>query len=60
MKKLTSKDIIESKGKRKLTMATAYDFYTAKAAEVAGIAEEITKRLKIPVIGIGSGPGCDG
>jgi len=37
MKKLTAKDIIEIKGKRKLTMTTAYDFYTAKAAEVAGI-----------------------
>ena len=24
------------------------------------VAKEITKRLKIPTIGIGSGPGCDG
>ena len=37
MKKLTVKDILEIKGKKKITITTAHDYYTAKAAEYAGI-----------------------
>ena len=37
MKKLTVKDLINLKGKRKITMITAVDYFTAKAAEQAGI-----------------------
>ena len=37
MKKLTVKELLSLKGKRKITMTTALDYYTAKAAEKANI-----------------------
>jgi 3-methyl-2-oxobutanoate hydroxymethyltransferase len=36
-RKLTVKDLLATKGKRKLSMTTVFDHYTAKAAELAGI-----------------------
>ena len=46
MTKLTSKEILESKGKRKITMTTALDYFTAKAVEEA----------EIDIIGVGGTP----
>lgn len=37
MSKLTVKDLLEAKGKRKLVLATAFDAWTAKACEDAGL-----------------------
>ena len=37
MSKPTVKDLIETKGKRQLVLATAFDAWTAKAAEEAGV-----------------------
>ena len=37
MSKLTIRDLINAKGKRKLVLTTAFDAWTAKAAEEAGI-----------------------
>ena len=37
MSKLTVRDLIQAKGKRKLVLTTAFDAWTAKAAEQAGV-----------------------
>ncbi len=37
MSKLTVRDLIQAKGKRKLVLTTASDAWTAKAAEIAGV-----------------------
>ncbi len=36
-KKLTVRDLIQAKGKRKLVLTTAFDAWTARAAETAGV-----------------------
>ena len=37
MAKLTVRDLIQAKGKRKLVLTTAFDAWTARAAEAAGV-----------------------
>ena len=37
MAKLTVRDLIDAKGKRKLVLTTAFDAWTARAAEAAGV-----------------------
>ncbi len=37
MPKLTVRDLLEAKGKRKLVLTTAFDTWTARAAEMAGV-----------------------
>lgn len=36
-KKLTVRDLLDAKGKRKLVLTTAYDYWTARACEEAGV-----------------------
>jgi 3-methyl-2-oxobutanoate hydroxymethyltransferase len=42
MTKLTVRDLLDAKGKRKLVQTTAYDLWTARAAEEAGVDMVIT------------------
>ena len=37
MPKLTVRDLLQAKGKRKLVLTTAFDAWTARAAENAGV-----------------------
>ncbi len=71
-KKLTIAELLALKGKRQIVLTTAFNGWTAQAAEEAGciavemelvpaeVAAEITKRTKMLVFSMGSGPHCDG
>ena len=48
---------MKRRGKR-WAMLTAYDMYTARTFDEAGI-PVITTAIDIPTVGIGAGPGCD-